>query len=364
MFPLLVRFFDPLYGIQTKILNVESQPGETSDIIINYIIKTIHDSNIRNKVAAFCGDNTNCNFGGNSRNSTNNVYHKLQGKLGKKLIGVGCAAHIVHNAIQTAADCLPIDIECSIVKIYSFFYIYTVRVEELKDFCMFVDIEYKAILGYSKTRWLSLIPSVEIILELCPALKSYFLSQEKVKTKVPLIIKTFFNNPCAELWLNFIHSQAATFHQYVLNIESKNILAVEVFNEIKKLKNNLMQKKQNQFIPLSVKTLIRKLEYDGLVQESDILSVVESFYSTAEQYLTSWTYHFEELEIMEFITLQKIPNWSEIEKVAEFISNKGFFNSNNDTALFDLFMLILQYITQEKIDQWNLEKTPTVRLQR
>ncbi|KAL4121392.1 hypothetical protein QTP88_013914 [Uroleucon formosanum] len=298
LFPLLVRLFDPLYGIQIKILNVESQPGETSDIIINYIVKTIDDNNIRNKVAAFCGDNTNCNFGGVSRRGTNNVFHKLQGKLGKQLIGVGCAAHIIHNAIQTAADCLPIDIECIIVKIYSFFYIYTVRVEELKDFCMFVEIEYKAILGYSKTRWLSLMPSVERILKLFPALKSYFLSLDKV----PLILKTFFNDPCAELW---------------------------------------------------------QLEYDGLVQESDIQTVIESFYSTSEQYLTSWTSHFEELEIMECITLKKVPNWSEIEKVAEFISNKGFFNPNNDTALFDQFMLTLQYVTQEKIDEWNLEKKST-----
>lgn len=101
--------------------------------------------------------------------------------------------------------------------------------EELKYFCMFVEIEYKAILVYSKTRWLSLIPSVEIILKLFPALKSYFLSQDKV----PLILKTFFNNPCAELWLNFIHSQAVTFHQHVLNLEGQKILAVEVFNEIK-----------------------------------------------------------------------------------------------------------------------------------
>jgi len=159
------------------------------------------------------------------------VFHKLQGKLGKQLIGVGCAAHIIHNAIQTAADCLPIDIECIIVKIYTFFYIYIVRVKELKDFCMFVEIEYKAIIGYSKTRWLSLMPSVERILKLFLVIKSYFLSLDKV----PLIFKTFFNNPCAVLWLNFIHSQAATFHQHVLNIEDQNILAVEVFNEIKQL---------------------------------------------------------------------------------------------------------------------------------
>lgn len=62
---------------------------------------------------------------------------------------------------------------------------------------------------------------------------------------------------------------------------------------------------------------------------------------------------------MECITLKKVPNWSEIEKVVEFISNKGFFNPNFDTALFDQFMLTLQYVTQEEIDEWNLEKKPT-----
>lgn len=35
------------------------------------------------------------------------------------------------------------------------------------------------------------------------------------------------------------------------------------------------------------------------------------------------------------------------------------FNLNNDTALFDQFMLTLQYVTQKKIDKWNFEKKPT-----
>lgn len=42
----------------------------------------------------------------------------------KKIIGVGCAAHILHNTIQTASDLLPVDVENIIAKIYSYFYIY------------------------------------------------------------------------------------------------------------------------------------------------------------------------------------------------------------------------------------------------
>ena len=112
-----------------------SLPGETSDIIATSIYEILCKYNVQGKVAAICADNANTNFGGLLRKGTNNVYAKLKDQLQKPIIGVGCAAHIVHNTIQTAADQLPIDIEGIIVKIYGHFHIFTVRVEKLKDFC-------------------------------------------------------------------------------------------------------------------------------------------------------------------------------------------------------------------------------------
>jgi hypothetical protein len=35
-------------------------------------------------------------------------------------------------------------------KIFQYFHIYTIRVEELKEFCTFVDAEYKLVLGSVK----------------------------------------------------------------------------------------------------------------------------------------------------------------------------------------------------------------------
>lgn len=81
----------------------------------------------------------------------------LQTQLEKPLIGVGCGAHIVHNAVKSAADCLPFDIECITVKICSYFYICTVHVETLKEFCENAEVEYQKLLAYVKTRWLSLL---------------------------------------------------------------------------------------------------------------------------------------------------------------------------------------------------------------
>jgi hypothetical protein len=59
--------------------------------------------------------------------------------------GIGCAAHILHSALQTSADILPV-YEAIVNKIFQYFHIYTIRVEELKEFCDFVDIEYNRFL--------------------------------------------------------------------------------------------------------------------------------------------------------------------------------------------------------------------------
>lgn len=70
---------------------------------------------------AFCGNTANVNFGGAARRGTNNVLMKLQVSLKKPLIGIRCGAYVIHNAIKSAADGLPLDYESIIVKIYSFF---------------------------------------------------------------------------------------------------------------------------------------------------------------------------------------------------------------------------------------------------
>ena len=38
------------------------------------------------------------------------------------ILVVGCAAHIVHNALQTSADMLPVDVESIINKVFQHFH--------------------------------------------------------------------------------------------------------------------------------------------------------------------------------------------------------------------------------------------------
>lgn len=217
LFPILVRYFDSVEGAQVKLLEIQSIPGETSDLICGYLLDVIKANKLTDKIVGFCSDNTNTNFGGAGRRGQNNVFFKVKQAINDDIIGIGCAAHIINNTIQTAADGLPIDVEAIIVKLYSHFYIYTVRVEQFKEFCEEAGVEYQKLLGYSKTRWLALMPAVERVLKLFEPLKSYFLANEKC----PKLLKDFFENPTAELWLYFVHSQASIFHQAVLQVEGQ-----------------------------------------------------------------------------------------------------------------------------------------------
>lgn len=97
-------------------------------------IRVLSFNIIAAKIASFSGDNTNSNFGGSSKRNTNNIFSELETYLSRYLIGVGFNVHTVHTTIKTAIDCLPMNIECIIVKICSFFYIYIGRIVTLKEF--------------------------------------------------------------------------------------------------------------------------------------------------------------------------------------------------------------------------------------
>lgn len=202
MFPVVIRYFMPMEGVKCKLLELSSVKGETHEIIVEMLRECLQKHDIAKKMIAFCGDNTNTNFGGVKRAGLRNVFYKLK-QIYPHLIGVGCAAHIVHNSMQHACDGMPFDVELIVVKIYSHFYIFTVRVTQLMNFCESVDVQYKNLLGYSKTRFLALLSCVESILRVYDGLKAYFLNTEKS----PKVLKDFFADPYSKMWLMFTQDQ-------------------------------------------------------------------------------------------------------------------------------------------------------------
>lgn len=213
IFPVLVRYFIPTAGVCVKVLEVSSEDGETSTIINDLIKKTAQKYDLMSKIVALCGDNAKANFGGQTRGGTNNVYYRMKQWL-PHLIGIGCVAHIVHNALKYACDVLPFDVECVVVKIYSYFYIYTTHVTSLKEFCEVCGVEYLKLLGYAKTRFLALGPAIKRILHDYEALKMLFTGLRKGEK----MLKEFFANPLSKFWLYFVQEQVNQIGHFVVKI--------------------------------------------------------------------------------------------------------------------------------------------------
>jgi hypothetical protein len=56
---------------------------------------------------------------------TDNVFAKLKtSNLNMNIQGIGCATHILHNALRTSADILPTDVEAIVNKIFQYFHTY------------------------------------------------------------------------------------------------------------------------------------------------------------------------------------------------------------------------------------------------
>lgn len=208
LFPVLVRYFTEAEGVKIRIIELTSADGETSEIIVGLLKTAIEKFGIQQKMAGFCGDNASCNFGNRERTGTENAFYKLN-QLYPGLIGIGCGApaHIVHNTLKAACDQMPFDVESTVVKIYSHFYIYTVRLTKLKEFCDSVGTEYQRLNGYSKTRFLALFSSIESILRIFDGLKEYFLTD----SSSPKSLKTFFEDPMSKIWLLFLRDQVRIF---------------------------------------------------------------------------------------------------------------------------------------------------------
>jgi hypothetical protein len=223
--PVLLRCFTPGKRVQNEDIEFRNLKGETADMLRTHITYVLQKYKLSDKVIAFCGDNCNTNCEGAAGRGTDNIFAKLKtSNLKMKIHGVGCAAHILHNALQTSADILPIDVKAIVHKTFQYFHIYSVRMEKLKEFCDFVDVEYKQILGSVKTRWLLLQPAVTRVISMFPALKLYFLSQEYC----PTMLRKMFNRLVSLVWIYFFESQMKVCSISLKKIQTDSISGSEV----------------------------------------------------------------------------------------------------------------------------------------
>ncbi|KAI2797968.1 hypothetical protein BLOT_013878 [Blomia tropicalis] len=374
IFPVLVRFFDFKLGIQTKILNITNLPGESSEIITNSLIDTISNENINSKVIAYCADNARVNFGNIDHQGENNVLSCLRNRLDSPIIGIGCGAHILNNAIQYAVGRCPFKIKTFLSQVYVYFSISTIRNQKLLNFCEIVGEEYKTILGFSPTRWLSMSSASRRIDEMYEALKLEFLELDSSE-----FLCKYFLKKSTRIWIKFLYYQSSQFEQTVKLVESDNSTAIDVYKEINELIQKLKVKSKYNFIPKDVLDLVNELDYlesEKLNKQFELnevkisLEFVKTFklnFDSDYDYDEEIMFEFENLK--ELVTIDQLKKWevSQISTSKRWIEIFEIFKKQNKScALFKIlieFALILpgtNAVTERifsKINQyWSKEK--------
>ena len=300
--------------------------------------KTLKKRRLFDKCISFTGDNCNTNFGGIHRKRGNNVFTHLKSEV-PALVGVGCPAHILNNCLHHGVNQMSLDLESIIYKTYQHFSIYTVRTEQLKDYCVFVEIEYKKLLSHSVTRWLSLYPSLSRMIHMYPAIQSYFLSIDKP----PVLLKHFFENSLSELYLKHLQSFVDVFQKHVQNIEQSKISLVEVVANLDSVKTIILQRKRQMFVSVQVKSKLAELREEGKEQECDLfMSDVSSLYDSCVAYLDEWTTSFAEFKCFNWMLLSEIKEWDNVERCVRYLAKKNV--DVDDAKLFDQYQNLCKFV--------------------
>ena len=235
---LLLRFFDTtLMRAVTRFIDLPS----VTDGSASAIFATINDCLVRRGLKyehLICFNSDTCNT---MKGKRNGVVRHLQDQQ-PDMFDLGCICHLENLALKAAMKSLPINIDSLLVDLNTHFYMSVKRKDQLKEFCDFVNITYKKILGHVETRWLSLLRVIVHVLEIWPALKSYFESHPD--SEKPGRVKTIRKQLCdkTKLFLLFLSFLLPTINAFNGAFQATTYTTIhQLHPEIKKLTKRIIR---------------------------------------------------------------------------------------------------------------------------
>ena len=266
-----------------------------------------------------------------SRKDGENVFTKLK-ELNPNLIPLGCPSHLIHKSAQVAGERgLSVDVESIAMKITSFFSgersgIHQ-RHQRFAEFCDFLDVQYRKFPNHGQTRWLTLYPLIERILQLWEPLKSYFLSNDIC----PRIFELFFESDLCQCYFLFLHSALKLFNTTNLILQKSNLLLPEMIRAIRKLQLSLQDRCEKGYFGAFTEIELGKIDNIQLVKcfRSECLA----FYEISLEYLNKWL-HLDSLpQNLDWLLLEDLEliNYSALKKSVELLCPE--ISTNDD--LFD-----------------------------
>ncbi|CAF5111813.1 unnamed protein product, partial [Rotaria sp. Silwood1] len=281
MFPFAVQYFAET-GVARGLVEFIEDPHESANDIVKNICKIIKDHNLKiENLTSLGADNANVNFG---------EYHsvfKLLKDLQPRLRKGNCYGHVLHNSVKTAHDDLPIDIETILCKAYSYFSRSAKRLESLKEYFEFVQVDFDVLLKHISTRWLSLLPSIERLLEKFEPVKQFFLNQP-TSTKAQQVLNAFFQNDEGLCILNFLQNVLTEIQKAELQLQRSNTTVVDLHFIITNLINKLRQKLVDKFYGNKTRLILNQLKQIDQAKNEELTKAFELFIDTVIVYIKSY----------------------------------------------------------------------------
>ena len=146
LYPIVVRYFSKTCGVVDAVLDSYNNSNESSEAIAHCILSAIEKNNLSlSSVSSYSADNASVNYGKHS-----SVYQKLK-LINSYIVQANCNCHVLNNCVKYALKAFSFDVESFVIKTYNSFSSSAKNSEALKDFCDFVDIEYKELLRHVPT---------------------------------------------------------------------------------------------------------------------------------------------------------------------------------------------------------------------
>lgn len=208
------------------------------------------------------------------------------------------------------------------------------------------------ILNHSKTRWLSLYPCINRLLQNFAGLRSYFLSEKGC----PLVLYNFFNDEKSEFWLLFLHAQAHLFYTTIQVIEASDITALEVSFEYSNILEKVRRRLEEVFIPGTASMYLSRI--DSLTH-ARAGAYAKSFYATIIEYLDDWKKRLFSHEPMEIFLLLKKSEYTDFTSACQLgLHLQLDISKGDDNHLFDIYTAMNEFLNVqlENDDKWSEKK--------
>lgn len=237
---LLVRYSND-GRVQTRFYKALSLDKSTANDIVELISKSFEKDKIPWKnLVQIMSDSPNV-----MRGKDNGVIVQIRKKFAPNIIDIGgCSLHHIHNAVSYATASLGEDIEDFAVNVFAFFKHRTGLCKDFKNVQAILDIAEHRVLRFVSTRWLSVLPVVDRLVEQYEALKTFF---ENLKTENPHVAKQErtrkiskqLNDPVLYAKLCFLKASLPRLQKFEKLFQSNDtlvhVLHVEMFELVKNI---------------------------------------------------------------------------------------------------------------------------------